>query len=452
MVRILLVDDNASARAVVRRTLARLPDIDLVDCENGLEALDALSEGHFALVLLDMVMPVLDGFEVLQALRDSAALASVPVVVMTSLNDEDTVRRILDLNVAGYLTKPIRPGELYDRISRLIATLRYVDAGAERPARAFEPLQLDADSRILVVDGSAEFRQFFTKTVSALCPVEQASSGQEALRRCLEDPPYGIFIGSDLGLISGELLVRKIRSSPQLDAMRVVGIQPPRLLLRGRKESPYETVIMRSFVPEVFREGLDALLQNAACPARLFAIVPDLKLLGIAAAEEAFSAALDRHVVLRPASPGPSSARSMAAAMVLHVGHDVLPLHIQLSASKKAVSRIIGPLTAQGQPVCDPVESALVSLVVRIGVLLRRELERRDLPVESDDPKPVSVPPRTSVQHVDRAAERFSMAFDVTGGISFRLELTAGDAAVRPAAPIRQPALPRSTVDARGVA
>ena len=451
MVRILLVDDNATSRAVVRRTLCRNADIEIVECENGLEALESLSEGHFALVLLDMVMPVLDGFEVLQAIRDSAAFASIPVLVMTSLNDEDAVRRTIGLGVTGYLTKPIRPGELYDRVANLTATLKYVDAGTERPARAFEPLELDADSRILVVDSSAEFRQFFTKTVGALCLVEEASSGQEALRLCLEDPPYGIFIGSDLGLVNGELLVRKIRSSPRLDAMRVIGIQPPRLLLRGRKDSPYETVIMRSFVPEVFREGIDALIQNAASPAQLFAIVPDLKLLGIAAAEEAFSVALDRHVVLRPATPGRSSARSMAAAMVLHVGHDVMPLHIQLSASQKAASRLVRPVAEETQPTGDPAESALVSLVTRIGVLLRRELERRNLPVESDEPTSVSATRRTSVQHLDRAAERFSMAFDVMGGISFRLELTAGDA-VRPPAALPQRGFPRRTVDARGVA
>ena len=441
MVRILLVDDNATSRAVVRRTLCRNADIEVVECENGLEALDALSEGHFALVLLDMVMPVLDGFEVLQAIRDSAALASTPVLVMTSLNDEDTVKRILSFRVTGYLTKPVRPGELYERVSSLTATLKYRDAGPERTARVFEPLQLDADSRILVVDGSAEFRQFFSNTVGALGLVEEASSGHEALRRCLENPPYGIFIGSDLGLVSGELLVRKIRSSPRLDAMRVVGIQPPRLLLRGRKESPYETVIMRSFVPEVFMEGIDSLVANPVSPAPLFGIVPDLKLLGIAAAEEAFSATLNRHVVLRPASPGRSSARLMAAAMVLHVGHDVMPLHIQLSASPKALSRIMGPPAADAQRSFDSAESALVSLVARIGVLLRRELERRDLPVESDEPKAICAARRAPVQHPDIAAERFSMAFDVTGGISFRLELTAGDVAVPPARTIRQDAI-----------
>ncbi len=101
--RVLIVDDNEDVRRILALRLG-LAGFEVRDAANGREGLDALRSAHWDLVLLDLVMPEVDGFDVLAELRDEAP-AAPPVVVITQYDDEDNRRRALALGAAHYVGK-----------------------------------------------------------------------------------------------------------------------------------------------------------------------------------------------------------------------------------------------------------------------------------------------------------------------------------------------------------
>jgi two-component system, chemotaxis family, chemotaxis protein CheY len=421
--RTLVVDDDPNIRGIVRRVLTRRFDaLDIVECEDGLAALELLSKGEYDFVLLDVSMPLMDGLDVLQSVRRAPVIAKIPVIMMTGNNDEHTIRQAMKLGVNDFILKPIHPTQLCERVLKI---LTHSSGNGERkgPTRhAFRPLSLTPGTSVLLADGSAEFREFFHKTVSSLCTVHTSSSGLAAFQHCLDQPPYALFVGSELGLITGEVLVRKLRALPRLCAVRLVGIETERNLLQVRKRGIYEAVIIRSFVHEVFKEGMESLLRAPVSKAADLPGVPDLKLLAISAAEESLSGSIGKHVALRPAS---NRLMQASAAVTLRVGADNLPLTVRLSTPANGVERLAAN-AAQRLLIDDATpDTAMVTLVGRLGDSLADELRGRNLSVTCEAPTVTRQPPRRPANSTDDHG--VCLEFDVPNDkLSLRVTLAVG--------------------------
>lgn len=127
--RILAVDDEATTR----RTLAALLEHDGYDIEtaqNGVEALRILRStlDPFELVLLDLEMPEMSGYEVLELMRSDPELTTVPVVVISGVNDMDVISQCIELGADDYLAKPYPHALLFARVRSSIAKKRAQDA------------------------------------------------------------------------------------------------------------------------------------------------------------------------------------------------------------------------------------------------------------------------------------------------------------------------------------
>jgi DNA-binding response OmpR family regulator len=92
-----------------------------VVAHDGREALAQLEEAHPQAVVLDMMMPVHDGLEVLRRMRDSAVHAQTPVIMLTARRGEADVIGALEMGADDYLVKPFLPEELLMRLARLLA-------------------------------------------------------------------------------------------------------------------------------------------------------------------------------------------------------------------------------------------------------------------------------------------------------------------------------------------
>ncbi len=112
---ILVVDDDRVNRTLLARTLERSGHT-VTTAENGLEALRVLADAVPDVVLLDVVMPELDGMSVLERMKDDAALRDVPVIMISALDDFDSVVRCIELGAEDYLPKPFDPVLLRARI------------------------------------------------------------------------------------------------------------------------------------------------------------------------------------------------------------------------------------------------------------------------------------------------------------------------------------------------
>ncbi len=131
--RVLLVEDDRVTSTLIRHRLTR-DGLEVTDFVNGEDALHWAEESSFDVAILDVKVPGMDGFELLERLRRIPRLAAVPIVMLTGLGGEADVVRGLELGANDYMVKPFSPAELLARVRRLVSTPR---AGTpERPAGA----------------------------------------------------------------------------------------------------------------------------------------------------------------------------------------------------------------------------------------------------------------------------------------------------------------------------
>lgn len=129
---VLVVDDSRMNRATLRRLLERLGH-EVLEAENGRQALATMRDGtrRVDVVLLDLIMPELDGFETLQQVKADPVLASIPVIVVSGLDDLDSVVRCVEMGAADFLPRPIKPALLRARVGASLADKRLRDENAD---------------------------------------------------------------------------------------------------------------------------------------------------------------------------------------------------------------------------------------------------------------------------------------------------------------------------------
>jgi two-component system KDP operon response regulator KdpE len=149
--RILVVDDEPRMIGFIRMNL-ELEGYQVIEAHDGLTALEAVRTQLPDLVLLDIMMPKLDGFETLRMLRE---FSSIPVVMLTAKGEEDDKVMGLELGADDYVTKPFGPRELSSRVR---AVLRRAEVAGTTPERAIlkidERLSVDFNRREVIVAGN----------------------------------------------------------------------------------------------------------------------------------------------------------------------------------------------------------------------------------------------------------------------------------------------------------
>lgn len=109
MSRILYVDDEADIREVAQMALELDPEIEVRTCASGAEGIEAARAWQPDLILLDVMMPVMDGPAVLQHLREASDTAAIPVVFITARTQAKEVDALRELGARGVLAKPFDP-------------------------------------------------------------------------------------------------------------------------------------------------------------------------------------------------------------------------------------------------------------------------------------------------------------------------------------------------------
>jgi len=128
--RLLVADDNKVNRLLLTRSL-ELQGHTVASAMNGREALEMLRTGNYDLLLLDMEMPEMDGFQVLEALAGDHKLRGLPVIVTSSLEGIESVVRCIELGAEDYLPKPVNPVLLKARLGASLEKKRLRDQQQE---------------------------------------------------------------------------------------------------------------------------------------------------------------------------------------------------------------------------------------------------------------------------------------------------------------------------------
>lgn len=119
---ILVIEDETAIRDNLRRFLA-LEGYSVMTAANGVLGLDAIRQYKPALVLCDVMMPEMTGFDVLENMRKDAAFASTPVIFLTASAERESITHGLELGALDYVTKPFSLPELASLIRRRLTSL-----------------------------------------------------------------------------------------------------------------------------------------------------------------------------------------------------------------------------------------------------------------------------------------------------------------------------------------
>ncbi len=152
MYKVLICDDETDIRMALNIYLTAA-GYETVQCSSGQEALNAVQTGEVHLVLLDVMMPVMDGIAALAQIRQ---ISNVPVILLTA-KSEDTDKILgLDVGADDYITKPFNPVEVLARVKSQLRRYLQLGAAVNRPTDLVcGPVAMDDRSKAVTVDGEA---------------------------------------------------------------------------------------------------------------------------------------------------------------------------------------------------------------------------------------------------------------------------------------------------------
>jgi two-component system chemotaxis response regulator CheY len=122
-IKVMVVDDQASMRAMIRRALQDIGFKDIRDKGSASEAFASIRTDRVHLVISDYNMPDMDGIDLLRAIRTDEVLAKTVFIMLTGSSDREIVQKAAALGVNNYLVKPFAPAALKEKIERVFGAL-----------------------------------------------------------------------------------------------------------------------------------------------------------------------------------------------------------------------------------------------------------------------------------------------------------------------------------------
>jgi DNA-binding response OmpR family regulator len=228
---VLIVDDDPATRELLRRHL-EAEGVQVVEASSGDEGLRLAHLVHPALITLDVLMPGMDGWAVLGALKGDPATAEIPVVMLTILDDRDLGYA---LGAADYLTKPIER-------ERLLAALR-------KHVRQDAPAEGSGARRALVLEDDDATREMLRRMLQREgWSVEEAANGRIGLTKVATAPPDLILLDLMMPELDGFGFVERLRAEPRWRSI-------PVLVVTAKDLTPEERMRLTGWVEQVLQKG-----------------------------------------------------------------------------------------------------------------------------------------------------------------------------------------------------
>jgi adenylate cyclase len=222
--RVLVIDDDATVRDLMRRYLTR-EGFDVVTAAGGREGLEFARELHPSVITLDVFMPDLDGWSVLQALKQDADLRRIPVIMMT-ISDEK--QKGITLGASEYLTKPVDRAQLAQLLDRFKTAM----------------------PRALIVEDNLTDREMMRRLLAGEgWEVMVASNGREALDRLKSEHPNLILLDLMMPEMDGFEFLAEFRKTPKFASTPIILVTAADLSLEDRRRLDGGQHILRKAAP-----------------------------------------------------------------------------------------------------------------------------------------------------------------------------------------------------------
>lgn len=249
---ILIVDDDETNIAVFDMLL-KLENYETIISKNGKDAVEKTTLHQPDLVLLDVMMPIMDGFEVAKQLKANSITNKIPIIIITALNDHSSRLKGLESGAEDFINKPVDKAELLARVKNLVRLKAYNDL-------------LENNNRILeerVSEKTKELRNSYIETIATLCNAAEfkdEETGQHVKRISF----YCKILAQHLGM-DNKFAELMFYSSPMHDIGKI-GI-PDNILLKKAPFTPEEWSIMKSHTTygyNILKSGSSPFMQTGA--------------------------------------------------------------------------------------------------------------------------------------------------------------------------------------------
>ncbi len=209
--RILIIDDDSINRTLMATCLEEL-GFTVHEAEDGMIGLEILQEMEFDLVLLDLLMPVMDGFEVLARMKSEKRLRHLPVIVTSGEMDQESIVRCIQMGAVDYMTKPCDPVLLHIRVRNVFCS----EGAAPAPNR-------NQAGTMLVVDDDTLYRTLLTTSLEEKgYIVAEAENGKQAWEMIQAGSYDLVFLDLLMPEMDGFEVLERIKSDGGTDHIPVI--------------------------------------------------------------------------------------------------------------------------------------------------------------------------------------------------------------------------------------
>jgi two-component system cell cycle response regulator len=215
--KILTVDDSRTIRLIVGKAFKSF-DCEVLEASNGVEGLAVATKEKPDIIILDITMPIMDGYETLTKLKSDPELKSIPVIMLTAEAGKDNVLRIAKLGVRDYLIKPFKEELVIERVGRII-DLKPKGQGQVKAKRFDDPLN------ILVVDDKPAIPEQIRNGLkdTPWTVISKAQSG-ETIDFCHQTVPEVILLSLSLPESAGFNLFQLLRGNAKTKSVPIFGM------------------------------------------------------------------------------------------------------------------------------------------------------------------------------------------------------------------------------------
>lgn len=261
--RILIVDDDAVSRTTLRGIFQAEPTWEIIEADSSQEALDRLCDGlRPDLCLIDLAMPDIGGIELLRRIRRDPTLRNLRAAIVSGSRDKDQIVALAQLNISGYILKPIDVAKTLATVQQLLAT-----SGAN-PHLASRNLL----ARTVLIAEDSEIERTVLRDIFKAEPhwdIVETKDGQEALNRLYAGlRPDLAIVDLRMPELDGYTLIQRIREDPSLRRLKVLVlsgehdrdkvIQLARLQISGYLLKPIDVAKVRTAIHQAMGIPLKA--------------------------------------------------------------------------------------------------------------------------------------------------------------------------------------------------
>ncbi len=216
MFRVLVVDDDPNVRLFLERLLSKKFSCTVETAKDGADALSKLKEFDAEVMLLDITMPVMDGVETLNALRQDDKFKNLEVIVLTAVSEKETVAKVMSMGVVDYMLKPLLYEQTYIRLKELFEIVRK----RIQKRKLMETSDNEADANIdpsvekfLLVLSDEQLKRNLKENLTRLgYYVLDTDNGAEGLKLFVKYKPNKIIVGENIHLLNEKLFAQKIQT------------------------------------------------------------------------------------------------------------------------------------------------------------------------------------------------------------------------------------------------